>query len=78
MKFLAINDNTSVRKDEIIAVERNDSDLARVILENGSYDTNFPYETIMLLLEQPDIEEKVKESMTLKEAFHRPMQYFAH
>lgn len=77
MKFLSITDNISVRKDEIVAVERNESDLDRVVLENVSYDTNFPYETILSLLEIPDIEERIVENNDLKSAYHRPMQYFA-
>lgn len=77
MRFLAITENISVRKDEIVAIERVESGLARVILENGSYDSNFPYETILQLLEIPDIEEKVSQKMSLQEAFHNPKQYFA-
>ena len=81
MKFLSINPNVSVRKEEIIAVERNEFGMARVILENSSYDTDFPYETILQVIEIPDIEESMKrtlqEPMTRDEAFHKPMQYFA-
>ena len=59
MKFISINNDISVRKEEIIAVERTENGLARVVMENISYDTNFPYETILQILEIPDIEEKI-------------------
>ena len=72
MKFISINNDISVRKEEIIAVERTENGLARVVMENISYDTNFPYETILQILEIPDIEEKIKENMSLPEAYHRP------
>ena len=65
MKFISINNDISVRKEEIIAVERTENGLARVVMENISYDTNFPYETILQILEIPDIEEKIKENMSL-------------
>jgi hypothetical protein len=77
MKFIAINSVVSVRKDEIMAVERSESGLCRVILENTSYDSEFPYETILQMLEIPDIEEKVSDNMSRSEAFHNPRQYFA-
>lgn len=80
MKYLSITENRSVKKDEILSVERSESGLARVELLTGFYDTNFPYETILQMLEIPDIEEKVKNSfepMTREQAYHRPMQYYA-
>lgn len=81
MKFLSVNPNLSVRKEEIIAVERNDAGLARIVLNNSSYDTDWPYETLLTMIEVPDIEEKVQDSiskpMSLQEAYHKPMQYFA-
>ena len=77
MKFISITPNISIRKDEIIAVERNEHGLSRVVLENGSYDSDFPYETILQLLEVPDIEEKMQDTMSRVEAYHKPMQYFA-
>lgn len=77
MKFLSINENVSIRKDEIIAVERDDIGLARVVTNNGVYSTDFPYETILQLLEVPNIEERLSENMTRAEAFHKPQQYWA-
>lgn len=77
MKFLSINENVTVRKDEIIAIERDSIGLARVVLQNGIYDTNFLYETILQVLQIPDIEEKTSEIMSRAEAYHKPMQYFA-
>ena len=67
----------SVRKDEIIAIERTEEGLCRVILENTSYNSEFPYESILQLLEMPNLEEKMSEKMSLPEAYHKPMQYFA-
>lgn len=81
MKFLSVNPNLSVRKEEIVAVERNDSGLGRIVLNSFSYDTDWPYETLLTMIEIPDIEEKIKENiqtpMSRSEAYHKPMQYFA-
>lgn len=77
MKFLGVNSVVSVRKDEIIAIERTEEGFCRVVLNSTSYLSDFPYETILQMLEVPDIEEKTSESMTRAEAYHRPQQYWA-
>lgn len=76
MRFLAITGDLSVCKDEILAIRKDSNGLAVVILESGEYLSNFPYETILGLLEMPNIEEKVKEKMSLQEAYQRPQQFF--
>ena len=78
MKFLQVNSNTLVRKSEIIAVEKTEEGLARVVLNLSSYTSEFPYETMLQLLEMPTDEEKKQDKMTLREAFHKPQQYLVH
>lgn len=80
MKFIAITNDISVKKDEIIAVERNEEGKARIVVEIGTYETNWPYESMLSMLEIPDIEEKIAsqpEQMSLPSAYQRPMQYWA-
>ena len=80
MKFIAITNDISVKKEEIIAVERGEDGKARVVVEIGTYDTNWPYESMLSMLEIPDIEEKMvaeSKQMSLPEAYQRPMQYWA-
>ena len=62
MKFIEIADGISVRKEEIICVERMNEIQSRVTTEYGSYESNFSYSTILALLEMDNIEEKVAES----------------
>ena len=77
MKFIIVNDNVSVRKNEIISVERLENGNAKVVLNNFGYESNYPYGTFLQLLEIQNIEEKVSEQMTLPMAYQQPQQYWA-
>lgn len=76
MKFIEISDGVSVRKEEIICVERMEETKSRVTTEYGIYDSNFPYQTILSLLEMENIEEKVSKSALPSNNLY-PYQFFA-
>ena len=57
MKFISLADGISVKKSEIIMVERLETGGTRVTTENSSVESIFPYETILALLENDAIEE---------------------
>lgn len=57
MKFIEISDGVSIRKEEIICVERIDELRSKITTEYGSYESNFSYSTILSLLEMDNVEE---------------------
>lgn len=59
MKFIEIREGLSVRKDEIISVEQLDGMTSRINTESQSFESNFPYTTILMLLEKDRIEESI-------------------
>lgn len=59
MKFIAIKDGFSIKKDEIIAVIKNSEGGTTLKTREGSYPSGFSYETILQLLEMDGIEEKI-------------------
>jgi hypothetical protein len=61
MKFIQLNQGTSVRKSDVVAVERLEKGGSRVVTTNASYDCPFLYESILQLLEWEEIEERVEE-----------------
>lgn len=83
MKFIAIKEGFSVRKSDIESVERINQMKSRVVTRFNSYEVNFPYETILKLLEIEGIEEKVSTSIETNEILKKivnnqaPQQYFA-
>lgn len=65
MKFIEIREGISVRKDEIVSVERQENGVSRITTENQSFESNFPYETILKILEMDGIEEKLVNRMNV-------------
>lgn len=59
MTFLQVKDGVSVRKSDIIAIERMENGGTRVLTMNTMYECPFLYESILTLLETEDIEERV-------------------
>lgn len=55
MKFIEISDGVSVRKEEIICVERLDGNKSKVKTEYGEYESNFSYNTILIILEKENM-----------------------
>lgn len=59
MKFIEIKEGLSIRKDGILGVEVNPNGGTTIITSYGSYESNFPYSSILMLLESGNIEESV-------------------
>lgn len=59
MKFLALKDGTSVRKDKIIMVERLETGGSRITTDTTSIESIFPYESILSMIENDAIEENI-------------------
>lgn len=51
MNFIEVTDGICIRKDNICCVERTKDGKARIITDSDSYTTNFPYETMLKMLE---------------------------
>lgn len=64
MKFISLADGVSVKKSEIIMVERLTTGGTRVTTDNTSTESIFPYETILSLLENDAIEEAIGNRVT--------------
>lgn len=60
MKFISLRDGTSVRKDKIILVERLENGGTRISTDTESIESIFPYESILNMLENDGIEERIK------------------
>lgn len=69
MKFLAISKDFSVRKDDIICVERGEEGGCKIHTLITTYDSSFPYESILQLIEMEKIEENISNRV--------PQQFFA-
>ena len=61
MKFLQIKDGFSLRKGDIEGVEKVDASRCRVYTRFNTHEINFPYETVLRLLEMDGIEEKISD-----------------
>ena len=61
MKFIEIKEGVSVAKDEIIALVKIDEYTTRLYTKVGEFEANFPYMTLLQILEneREDINEKV-------------------
>lgn len=59
MKFIQVNNDTNVRKEDIIAIERIDDMTCKVITNIGAFESMYPSWRVLQLLEQPDIEENL-------------------
>lgn len=58
MIFIEIKDGLSIAQNEIEAIERIDDFKCRVYTHHSSYESNFPYMTLLELLEMERPEEK--------------------
>lgn len=64
MKFLALKDGTSIRKDKIVMIERLEQGGTRITTDTTSIESIFPYETILQMLENDGIEEQIQNRVT--------------
>ncbi len=74
MKFIAVSDGVSIKKSEIIMVERLLGGGTRVTTENTSTESIFPYETILAMLENDSIEETVQNRVATPAG--QPLQFW--
>jgi hypothetical protein len=59
MKYIEVKPGINIKKDEIISVEEIDMMSCKVLTPVGAYDSIYPSWRILMLLEQPDIEEQM-------------------
>lgn len=59
MKFIEVNNGINIRKSDIIGIENIDEMTCKVITNIGAYDSAYPSWRILMLLEQPGIEEQL-------------------
>lgn len=59
MKYIEVSPSVNIKKDEIISVERIDDMTCKVMTMVGPYESIYPAWRILMLLEQPNIEENV-------------------
>ena len=59
MKYLELKPGINVKKTDIIAVEEIDMMSCKVITAVGAYESIYPSWRILMLLEEPDIEEQM-------------------
>ena len=80
MKYLEINDGVSVKKDEIILIEKIDDFSCNLTTESGIYECRFPYMTLLQILES-DVEDKKEdysaEIVNQLQLLNKNSQYFA-
>ena len=62
MKYLEIKPGTNINKDQIVCVEDIDMMSCKIYTPIGVYESVYPSWRILMLLEQPDIEEQVVSS----------------
>ena len=62
MKYVEIKEGFSVKKEDIIAIEKMGEYLSNLHMNNGQiYETNFPYLTMLQLLEIQEEKEETKD-----------------
>ena len=61
MNFIEANNGINVRKESIVTVERIDDMSCKIVTSTGAYDCPYPSWRILMLLEQPDIENQIAE-----------------
>ncbi len=59
MKYLEIRPGFNVKKEDISCIEDIDMLSCKIITSSGAYESIYPSWRILMLLEQPDIEEKM-------------------
>jgi hypothetical protein len=68
MHFIELRDGLSVSIEEIEAIQRVDDGSSRVFTQNNTYDSTFPYMTLLELVEREQVpEEKEQVTNILKE-----------
>lgn len=68
MKFLEVRDGVSVKVDKIVAVERGDTELtSKVVTPSGTFDSGFPYITLLSILEGEHEKESERKEGVLRE-----------
>lgn len=80
MKFIQLKDGVSIKKDQIIMIERLEEGGTRITTDALSVESIFPYETILSLVENDAIEEMIKKSVareTLPDVNLWGQQHFA-
>lgn len=59
MKYIELRPGINILKSQVIGVERIDEMTCKILTPIGAYDSKYPSWRIMMLLEQPDIEEQL-------------------
>lgn len=59
MKYLEVSPSVNIKKDQIISVEKIDDMTCKIITNVGAYESIYPAWRVLMLLEQPDMEEKI-------------------
>ena len=59
MRYIEIKPGVNINKDEIICIEDIDMMTCKVLTSIGAYDCIYPSWRILMLLEQPDIENQI-------------------
>lgn len=64
MRYLELRPGINIKKDEIISVEDIDGMSCKVLTPVGAYESIYPSWRILMLLEEPDIEEQLMSPQT--------------
>lgn len=64
MKYLEIRPGINISKSQIVGIESIDETTCKVLTSIGAYDSIYPSWRILMLLEQPDIEEQLVNPQT--------------
>ena len=64
MKYIELKPGINILKSEIIGIEDIDMMTCKVLTSIGAYDSIYPSWRILMLLEQPDIEEQLMQPET--------------
>lgn len=63
MKFIQVREGLSVRKEDIESVEKINDLKSKIVTRFNEYEVNFPYKTILSILEMEGIEERMTENL---------------
>lgn len=64
MKYLEVRPGINVLKSEVIGIEDIDMMSCKILTSVGAYESIYPSWRILMLLEQPDIEEQLMKPQT--------------
>jgi len=59
MRYLELKPGVNILKSQVIVVEKIDEMSCKILTTVGAYESIYPSWRIMMLLEQPDIEEQI-------------------